>query len=742
MAGNILTPSRRSSIKKTVKDQSGAGKLKIGELLSKAGYITPSQLETAKKEMGKTGGRLGSILRQLDYIEDNTIFNFLSRQHNYSAVVIKNEPPSKDAVKLMPYDVAKEYMAFPLRIAGNTLQITMAEPSDGTAVEELQNILNKELSICVSTENDIVEAYVKYYNINEEEVKSFFSVVEEDFEELTVTQVDDFGSIVADAADEFEIESINEDDGRDQFAASDAPIIKLVNGILVKAVQEGVSDVHVEPYEKTMQIRYRKDGALFKSMNLPLNIKNALVARLKILAGLDITERRVPQDGRIKMRMGKNRSVDFRVSSLPTLFGESVVLRILDKGSLNVDLTHLGFEQETFDMLRRCLNRPQGLLLVTGPTGSGKTVTLYSALNSLNSEDIKILTAEDPVEFNFKGINQVNVNTDVGMTFAAALKAFLRQDPDIIMVGEIRDMETAEIAIKAAMTGHLVFSTLHTNDSAATISRLADIGIPPYMLASSITMVLSQRLGRRLCQKCKKPIEYGRNELLHFGFKEDELDALVIYGPNGCPECNNLGYKGRVGFFELMEVTDEVAKAISAEISEDQLRKIAIQEGMTPLREAALKKVRKGITSIEEALRRTVAHKESLPAYLVNPDVEDYEDGDVIIREGNTDIDFFKLIRGGLTVIKGGKKIAELTEPGEYFGEMAAISGEQRTASIVSQGRSTVKRFPGDKIDEIIEKYPDVSSHLFKTMTSRLQKSNQIIVKLAGAGRRPPQPQQ
>ena len=744
MAGKILTPSRRSSIKRTVKDQSGAGKLKIGELLSKAGYITPSQLETAKKEMAKSGARLGSILRQLDYIEDNTIFNFLSRQHNYSAVIIRNEPPSKDAVKLMSYEVAKEYMAFPLRMAGNTLQITMAEPSDATAVEELQNTLNKELSICVSTESDIVEAYVKYYNINEEEAKSFFSAVDEEIEELTVTQVDDFGSIVADAADEFEIERIDEDDGRDQFAASDAPIIKLVNGILVKAVQEGVSDVHVEPYEKTMQIRYRKDGSLFKSMNLPLNIKNALVARLKILAGLDITERRVPQDGRIKMRMGKNRSVDFRVSSLPTLFGESVVLRILDKGSLNVDLTHLGFEQETFDMLKRCLNRPQGLLLVTGPTGSGKTVTLYSALNSLNSEDIKILTAEDPVEFNFKGINQVNVNTDVGMTFAAALKAFLRQDPDIIMVGEIRDMETAEIAIKAAMTGHLVFSTLHTNDSAATISRLANIGIPPFMLASSITMVLSQRLGRRLCQKCKRPVTYERNELLHFGFKEDEVDDLVIYGPYGCPDCNNLGYKGRVGFFELMEVTDEVAKAISAQISEDQLRKIAVQEGMTPLREAALKKVRKGITSIDEALRRTVAHKESLPAYLVNPDVEDYEDGDMIIREGNTDIDFFKLIRGGLTVIKGGKKIAELTEPGEYFGEMAAISGEQRTASIVSQGRSTVKRFPGDKIDEIIEKYPDVSSHLFRTMTSRLQKSNQIIVKLAGCGRRPPpgQPQQ
>lgn len=729
---------RRSSMKQTVKDQSGAGKIKIGELLSKAGYITPSQLETAKKMLKKSGGRLSTILRQLEYIDENTVLNFLSRQHNYPAVVIKNEPPAKDALQLLKYEQVKEFMAFPMRMAGNTLQITMVEPSDSAAVEELQNLVKKELSVCVSTERDIVEAYQKYYGISEEEANSFLGVKEEADEELDITQVDDFGSIVAEAADDFELEVDDIDESGEQFAASDAPIIKLVNGILIKAVQDGVSDIHVEPYEKTMQVRYRKDGALFKTMNLPLTIKNALVARMKILSGLDITERRVPQDGRIKMRMGKNRSVDFRVSSLPTLYGESVVLRILDKSSLNVDLTKLGFEVETFEMLKRCLSNPQGLLLVTGPTGSGKTVTLYSALNSMNSEDIKILTAEDPVEFNFKGINQVNVHQEVGMTFAAALKAFLRQDPDIIMVGEIRDIETAEIAIKAAMTGHLVFSTLHTNDSPATIGRLVDIGIPPYMVASSVTMVLSQRLGRRLCQKCKKPVEYDREELIRIGFHEDEIDDLLIYGPSGCKECNNLGYKGRVGFFELMEVTEEVGKAISAEVPEDQLRKVAIKEGMTPLREAALQKVRAGITSIDEALRRTVAHKESLPAYMVNPDEEQYEDGDIIIREGNKDIDFFKLIRGGLTVIKGGKKIAELTEPGEYFGEMASITGEQRTASIISQGRSTVKRFPGDKLEEIIEKYPDVSAYLFKTMTRRLQKTNQIIVKLAGGARRSP----
>ncbi|MFT5699279.1 MAG: type IV pilus assembly protein PilB [Desulforhopalus sp.] len=731
MAIRSASTPRKSSMKRTVKDQSGAGKLKIGELLSKAGYITPTQLETGKKILKKNGGRLGAILRQLEYIDENTVFNFLTRQHNYPAAVIRDEPPSRDALALLPYEKVKEYMAFPLRMAGNTLQITMSEPSDDMAVEELQDLVGKELSVCVSTEKDIVEAYQKYYKISDEEAASFLLLKEEKEEEMDITQVDDFGSIVAEAADDFEIEGDDEDEDSDKFAASDAPIIKLVNGILIKAVQDGVSDIHVEPYEKTMQVRYRKDGSLFKSMNLPLTIKNALVARMKILSGLDITERRVPQDGRIKMRMGRNRSVDFRVSSLPTLFGESVVLRILDKSSLNVDLTKLGFEQSTFDMLKRCLSKPQGLLLVTGPTGSGKTVTLYSALNSMNSEDIKILTAEDPVEFNFKGINQVNVHQEVGMTFAAALKAFLRQDPDIIMVGEIRDMETAEIAIKAAMTGHLVFSTLHTNDSPATIGRLIDIGIPPYMLASSISMVLSQRLGRRLCPHCKKVVEYENDELLKVGFREDELDELEIYGPAGCSLCNGLGYKGRLGFFELMEITDEVGKAINAEVPEDQLRKIAIQEGMTPLREAALQKVRVGDTSIEEALRRTVAHKESLPAYMVNPDVEKYEDGDMIIREGNNDIDFFKLIRGSLTVVKGGKKIAELTEPGEYFGEMASITGEQRTASIIAQGRAEVKRYPGDKIEEIIEKYHEVSRHIFKTITTRLQASNMINVKLA-----------
>jgi type IV pilus assembly protein PilB len=742
MAKKTITkknPTKQATKRRTVKDQSGAGKFKIGELLQKAGYITATQFESAKTTHKKTGERLGRILLENGTLERDTIANFLSRMHNYTVVTIDDEPPSAEALKILPYEIAKQYLAFPLRMAGNTLQITMAEPTDHIEVEELQDFVNMGLNVCVSTARDIIDSYKKYYKIDEEEYKSYFNFQQEEDEE-EVTQVEDFGALVSDAADDFEIESVSEDESAfDQFSASDAPIIKLVNGILIKAVKDGVSDIHIEPFEKTMQVRYRKDGALFKSMNLPLTIKNAMVARMKILADLNITERRVPQDGRIKMRLGKNKAVDFRVSTLPLLFGEGIVLRILDKSSLNVDLTKLGFEPKTFKALKRCLDSPQGMLLVTGPTGSGKTVTLYSALNSLNTEDIKILTAEDPVEFNFKGINQVNVNTEVGMTFPAALKAFLRQDPDIIMVGEIRDIDTAGIAMKAAMTGHLVFSTLHTNDSPATVGRMVDIGIPAYLLASSLSMVLSQRLGRRLCKKCREPVTYDKHKLLSAGFKEEELDDLNLYQAKGCSECNGLGYKGRVGFFELMEVTDAVAEAIQAEVAEEQLRKVAVQEGMYTLREAALQKARDGVTSLEEVLRRTVVHEDSLPAYLVNPDVEEYQDGDGIIQEGNKDKDFFKLVRGKVAVLRGGKKIAEISEPGEYFGEMASILNETRTASIVSAGRCTVKRYPGDKLAELIEKYPDVSNHLFKTLVSRLQKTDRIVVQLAGGGRSKPQ---
>jgi len=723
--------SQKTSLKATIRDQSGAGKAKIGELLSKEGYITSAQLKNALKYQKANPLRLGSILIKLGYIDEESIVNVLSRIYNYPAVVISKSSPDPDALKIISYEVAKKYMVFPLKFEGENLVVTMSEPTDTTAVENLQKEIQQGLKVSVSSEQDIVEAYKKYYKISDEEYNKY-GLKEEEEEEETVplNLVDDFGSLVSEAADEIDVHTGTEDE-EDQYLASDAPIIKLVNGILIKAINDGVSDIHIEPFEKALQVRYRLDGSLYKSMNLPLGIKNALTSRLKILSGLDIAERRVPQDGRIKMRLGKKKTVDFRVSTLPTLFGESVVMRILDQSALNVDLTKMGFEQKTYETLNRCVTRPYGLLLVTGPTGSGKTTTLYSVLNKLNTEDTKILTAEDPVEFNFRGINQVPVKAEVGMTFAAALKSFLRQDPDIIMVGEIRDLETAEIAIKAAMTGHLVFSTLHTNDCPSTIGRLVDIGIPPYMLASAVTMVLSQRLSRKLCQNCKELVnKTDRDELESMGFSKEEIPDLTIYGPKGCPTCTGSGYKGRVGLYELMEVTDEVAKAINANVPEDQLRKTAIQEGMNTLRDAGLTKIREGITSVEEVLKRTTITKEALPAYLVNPDVEKYEDKDVIVREGNKDIDFFKLIHGALIVVKGSKKIAEIVQPDEYFGEMSAITGEPRSASIISKGRSVIKRFPGDKIYEIIEKYPDVAKHLFEVIAARLNQADKIMVRL------------
>jgi type IV pilus assembly protein PilB len=391
----------------------------------------------------------------------------------------------------------------------------------------------------------------------------------------------------------------------------------------------------------------------------------------------------------------------------------------------------MGFEKETLNALERSVYRPYGLLLVTGPTGSGKTTTLYSILNKLNKEDSKILTVEDPVEFNFKGINQVNVKDDVGMTFAAALRSFLRQDPDIIMVGEIRDMETAEIAIKAAMTGHLVFSTLHTNDCPSTIGRLADIGIPSYLLASAVTMVLSQRLVRRLCPNCKA-LEENLNpaELVEMGFSPGEISKLQIYGPKGCPECMGSGYKGRVGLFELMEVTENVARIISADVSEDQLRKTALQEGMVTLRDAGLEKARQGLTSAEEVLRRTNLTKGSIPAYLATPEIEEYDTKAVIFREGNRGSDFFKLVKGELIVVKDGKKISEINQPGEYFGEIAAITGKERSETVISRGKSIIERYPGDKFQEIVDKYPKITNKILEQMAGRIDASTQILVNL------------
>ncbi len=725
--------SRKSSLKRTIMDQSGVGKNKIGEILCKEGYITGTHLEDALNYQKKNKGRLSNILIKLGYIDDKTIVNVLSRIHNYNAIDISKVTPDPEILKIVTYEIAKKYMAFPIRFKGEDLVISMTEPTDTSSVSDLQNEVHRGISISVSTEKDIVEAYRTYYKISDDEYNSYFAVKEEILEEdLHLGAVDDFGSLVSEAVGDLDLVEYTGSSGKEnEYTATDAPIIKLVNGILVKAISEGVSDIHIEPFEHLLQVRYRLDGLLFKAMNLPISIKNAVNSRLKILAGLNIAERRVPQDGRIKMGVGNNKSVDFRVSTLPTLWGEGIVMRILDPNSLKVDLNQMGFDDKIREAIERCIYRPYGMVLVTGPTGSGKTTTLYSVLNKLNKEDIKILTVEDPVEFNFKGINQVNVRDDVGMNFASALRAFLRQDPDIIMVGEIRDLETAEIAIKAAMTGHLVFSTLHTNDCPSTIGRLVDIGIPPYLLASSVTMVLSQRLARKLCPHCKVLVtNLNPAELVEMGFSKDEVFQLKIYGPKGCPKCAGSGYKGRVGLYEAMEVTERVGRVISAAVSEDQLRKTALQDGMVTLREAGMEKIRQGVTSIEEVLKITAVTKAAIPAYLADPETEHYENNAVIFREGNKGTDFFKLVRGELVVMRGRKILYEITVPGEYFGEVAGISNEPRSATIISRGKSIVERYPGEKIPEIIEKYPDIIKKLLEVSVGRQNQAEKIIVNL------------
>jgi type IV pilus assembly protein PilB len=724
---------RKSSLRSTIMDQSGGGKNKIGEILCKEGYITGTHLEDALNYQKKNKGRLGNILIKLGYIDDKTIVNVLSRIHNYHAIEISKVTPDPEVFKVVPYELAKKYMAFPIRFKGEDLVISMTEPTDTSSVSDLQNEVHRGISVSVSTEKDIVEAYRTYYKISDDEYDSYFTVKDEVLEEdLHLGVVDDFGALVSEAVGDLDlVEYAGSIGNADEYTATDAPIIKLVNGILVKAISEGVSDIHIEPFEHFLQVRYRLDGLLFKAMNLPISIKNAVNSRLKILAGLNIAERRVPQDGRIKMGLGNKKSVDFRVSTLPTLWGEGIVMRILDPSSLKVDLNQMGFEDRILEAIERCIYRPFGMVLVTGPTGSGKTTTLYSVLNKLNKEDIKILTVEDPIEFNFKGINQVNVRDDVGMNFASALRAFLRQDPDIIMVGEIRDLETAEIAIKAAMTGHLVFSTLHTNDCPSTIGRLVDIGIPPYLLASSVTMVLSQRLARKLCPHCKVVVtNLNPAELVEMGFSTDEVLQLKIYGPKGCPKCAGSGYKGRVGLYEAMEVTERIGRVISAAVSEDQLRKTALQEGMVTLRDAGMEKIRQGVTSIDEVLKITAVTKPAIPAYLADPETEHYENNAVIFREGNRGTDFFKLVRGELVVMKGKKILSEITVPGEYFGEVAGIMSEPRSATIISRGKSIVERYPGDKIHEIIEKYPDITHKLLEVSAGRLDQAEKVIVNL------------
>ncbi|MFZ2199153.1 MAG: type IV-A pilus assembly ATPase PilB [Thermodesulfovibrionales bacterium] len=599
---------------------------KLGQLLITSSVISEEQLKQALNVQKKEGGRLGTNLIKLGFITDEKLVAFLSKQYGVPAINLSEYKIDPSILKLIPADMAKKYLILPVARVGATLTITMADPSNVFAIDDVKFMTGYNVEVVVSSESAIINGISSYYLGKGEMVassaassKSTVSLEAKDYtlaaedmdagnfdtgrfdDEGPSVNVEEFDKIVGSALDNVDVLEEEKDDG--VIKDVEAPIIKLVNGILVNAIKSSASDIHVEPYENSLRVRYRVDGVMYTVMNLPTKIKAALTSRLKIMSKLDIAERRLPQDGRIKLKLGKKRDIDFRVSVLPTLFGEKTVLRILDKANLQVDLTKLGFEQGALDDFMEALNKPFGMILVTGPTGSGKTTTLYSALNYLNKPDTNIMTAEDPVEFNFMGINQCHVREDIGLTFAAALRSFLRQDPDIIMVGEIRDFETAEIGVKAALTGHLVLSTLHTNDAPGTVSRLLNMGIEPFLVSSAVVLIMAQRLARRICQQCKDVEKVPSAALLKLGFSQEEAEKVTCYKGKGCPACNNTGYKGRVALYEVMPVKDELKELILEGASSAELKKSAIRLGMKSLRMSGLTKVAEGVTTIDEVLR-------------------------------------------------------------------------------------------------------------------------------------------
>jgi len=603
--------ARDSSLTSTLKrDEKATGSQKLGQILLKEGLITQHQLDEAIRIQERVNARLGRVLIKLGYVEHKTIAECISRQYNLPMVDIKELNISEKVIKQVPYELAKKHLAIPLDFKDNTLVIALADPTDSYAIEDIQFKTNLPIKASLATESDIIDAFRKYYKIDEREYKSFVAgSLEIEEEELKANEIDDYGKLLSDAADEF---GINHEDDQKQdeglYSAADTPIVKLVQAIITKAIKIGASDVHIEPFEKAYYVRYRLDGELYRAMSLPPSIKEAITSRIKILSNLDIAERRIPQDGRIKLKLGKTRAIDLRVSTLPTVFGEGVVMRLLDKSNLKVDMTQLGFTAEGLKKFEESITKPYGMALVTGPTGSGKTTTLYSALNKLNTTNKKILTAEDPIEYNFTGINQVQVKEEVGLTFASTLRAFLRQDPDIIMVGEIRDLETAEIAIKAALTGHFVLSTLHTNDCPSTVGRLMDTGVKPYLISSALTIVVAQRLLRRICDQCKYPVSnYNPQLLKEVGIEPEQLEGVEFYRGKGCSNCSGTGFKGRVAVYEILVVDDDIRKTVTLDkFSEVLLRDVAKEKGMLTLRQEGLRKAIEGVTTLEEVLQKTV----------------------------------------------------------------------------------------------------------------------------------------
>jgi type IV pilus assembly protein PilB len=598
--------------------------VRIGELLLKEKRISAEQLQQALTHQKTNGGKLGYNLVQMGLVKDEEITALLSKQYGVPSINLTQFEIDPAVIKLIPAETATKYQIVPLSRAGATLTIAMTDPTNVFAMDDIKFMTGYNVEPVVASETAVTEAIQKYYpslvkpiSAPKKEKKerkeaapqatpsgpSTLEIASKGLEELQA-------SLDSDADDVEVLEELQEISAEALARqGEDAPVVRLVNVVLMSAIQKGASDIHIEPYEKELRVRYRIDGILYNIMAPPMKFRDAIVSRVKIMSKLDIAEKRLPQDGRIKIRFNESgvpKEIDFRVSVLPTLFGEKIVMRLLDKDKLMLDMTRLGFEPESLEKFERAILRPWGMVLVTGPTGSGKTNTLYSSIAKINTPETNIMTAEDPVEFNLAGINQVQVKESIGLNFAAALRSFLRQDPNIILVGEIRDFETAEIAVKAALTGHLVLSTLHTNDAPSTINRLMNMGIEPFLVASSVHLICAQRLVRRVCSNCKQPHPMPPPSLIQAGFTQEDANSVTPLKGKGCERCNGTGYKGRVGLYEVMEVTEELRELILVGASGLELRRKAVDEGMITLRNSGLRKVKEGVTTVEEVVRETV----------------------------------------------------------------------------------------------------------------------------------------
>jgi type IV pilus assembly protein PilB len=599
---------------------------KLGEILVRENLISPQHLREALDYQREHGGRLGFNLVKLGLISDDMITAVLSRQYGIPSVNLDLFNIDPSVISLIPQEVASKHSVLPLSRVGATLTLAMVDPTNVFAMDDVKFMTGLNVEPVVVAEGSVQQAIAKYYGSSRE--IELATVTTEELPRngsknngangasggITKDDLVSLDSIDFDHSQSEDVEVLEDNEEIDLSTLSkmseDAPVVRLTNVLLVDSLRRGASDIHIEPYEKELRIRFRIDGVLYDVMHPPLKMRDALISRIKIMSKLDISEKRLPQDGRIKIKVkvdSRSRELDFRVSTLPTLFGEKVVLRLLDKQNLMLDMTKLGFESESLTKFKRNISKPYGMVLVTGPTGSGKTNTLYSALQSLNTVETNIMTAEDPVEFNLAGINQVQMKEQIGLNFAAALRSFLRQDPNIVLVGEIRDFETAEIAIKAALTGHLVLSTLHTNDAPSTISRLMNMGIEPFLVATSVNLIQAQRLIRRVCKDCKQEHAMPAEALIEVGFTIEEAKTMKTFKGKGCATCNNTGYKGRIGLYEVMEITDELRELILIGASALELRKKAVDDGMITLRESGLHKIRAGVTTLEEVVRETVA---------------------------------------------------------------------------------------------------------------------------------------